>query len=221
MLLFGSHVVSEHACVLSQSAVSDFVTPWTVACQTPLRGIFQAGILEWVAISYFRGPSWPRDRTRISYTSCIGGRFFITSTTWEAQQRCQLPTKNVYNPCEEQLPCLLPHPWWVLSDGIWAWVTCVASRHKRVCLSSVFSLWVQRTLRTKGWWSGEMTDPQSPKEENFPLMRNWLLREYGIDFYCGVSVSAAHVTLTYVSYSVLLKFFSLIKAEKLHVLIGI
>lgn len=66
-----------------------------------------------------------------------------------------------------------------------------------------------------------MTDPQSPKEENFPLMRNWLLREYGIDFYCGVSVSAAHVTLTYVSYSVLLKFFSLIKAEKLHVLIGI
>ena len=30
-------------------------------------------MLEWVSISFFRGSSWPKDRTRIS---CIVGRFF-------------------------------------------------------------------------------------------------------------------------------------------------
>ena len=36
--------------------------------------IFQARILEWVAISFPRGSSWPRDWTRIS---CLAGRFFL------------------------------------------------------------------------------------------------------------------------------------------------
>ena len=31
-----------------------------------VHGIFQARILEWVAISSSRGSSWPRDRTRVS-----------------------------------------------------------------------------------------------------------------------------------------------------------
>ena len=30
------------------------------------HGIFQARVLEWVAISFSRGSSWPRDRTRVS-----------------------------------------------------------------------------------------------------------------------------------------------------------
>ena len=46
-----------------------FATPWTVTQQAPLSMIFQARILEWVAISYSRGSSQPRDRTHIS---CIG-----------------------------------------------------------------------------------------------------------------------------------------------------
>ena len=36
------------------------------------HGIFQARILEWVAISSFRGSSRPRDQTHISRVSCIG-----------------------------------------------------------------------------------------------------------------------------------------------------
>ena len=38
-------------------------------CHLPgssLHGICQAGILEWVAISFSRGSSWPRDQTRVS-----------------------------------------------------------------------------------------------------------------------------------------------------------
>ena len=44
------------------SRVGLFATPWTVAHQAPLsRGIFQARILEWVAIPFSSGSSRPRD----------------------------------------------------------------------------------------------------------------------------------------------------------------
>ena len=38
-----------------------------------VHGIFQARMLEWVAISFSRGSSQPRDRTQVS---CTAGRFF-------------------------------------------------------------------------------------------------------------------------------------------------
>ena len=62
----------------SLSRVRLFATPWTLAHQIPLsvHGSFQARILEWLAISYSRGSSQPRDRTHISCSSCIVGRFF-------------------------------------------------------------------------------------------------------------------------------------------------
>ena len=47
-------------------------------CSPPgssLHGISQARIVEWVTISFSRGPSWPRNWTRIS---CIEGGFFTT-----------------------------------------------------------------------------------------------------------------------------------------------
>ena len=55
-------------------------TPWT---EEPgrLQGILQARILEWVAISFSRGPSQPRNQTQVS---CIVGRFFTNWATREA-----------------------------------------------------------------------------------------------------------------------------------------
>ena len=47
-------------------------------CSPPgscVHGISQARILEWVAISCFRGSSWPSDWIQVSY---IAGRFFTT-----------------------------------------------------------------------------------------------------------------------------------------------
>ena len=44
-------------------------------CSLPgasVHGILRARILEWVAISFFRGFSRPRDQTTVSYISCIG-----------------------------------------------------------------------------------------------------------------------------------------------------
>ena len=56
------------------SHVQLFVTPWSVAHQAPLSmGIFQARILEWVAMPSSRGSFQPRDRTQVSR---IAGKFF-------------------------------------------------------------------------------------------------------------------------------------------------
>ena len=61
----------------AQSLQSCLILCSPIDCSPPdssVYVIFQARILEWVAISYLRGSSPPRDQTRISYVSCIGMR---------------------------------------------------------------------------------------------------------------------------------------------------
>ena len=43
-----------------------------------IRGIFQARVLEWVAISFSRGSSWPRDLTWVS--RIVDRRFTVWAT---------------------------------------------------------------------------------------------------------------------------------------------
>ena len=59
--------------VKSLSPVLLLATPWTVTYQALVHGIFQTRIREWAAISFSRGSSQPRDRTRVS---CIADRRF-------------------------------------------------------------------------------------------------------------------------------------------------
>ena len=50
-------------------------------CSLPgssVHGISQSRILEWLAIFFFWGSSWPRDHTHVS---CTAGRFFTTKPT--------------------------------------------------------------------------------------------------------------------------------------------
>ena len=47
-------------------------------CSPPVSsvcGIWQASILEWLAVSFSRGSFWPRDRIRVS---CLANQFFTT-----------------------------------------------------------------------------------------------------------------------------------------------
>ena len=53
-----------------------------------VHGILQARILEWVAISFSRASSQPRDRTCVSCISCFGKRILHHCTTWESPQSC-------------------------------------------------------------------------------------------------------------------------------------
>ena len=65
-------------------------------CSPPgssVHGILQARILEWVALSPSRGFSPPRDRTCVSYVSCIGR---LVSTTWGTHYRVY-STININN----------------------------------------------------------------------------------------------------------------------------
>ena len=47
-----------------------------------VHGIFQARILEQVAIAYSRGSSWPRDQICISCISCRGRQILYHWATW-------------------------------------------------------------------------------------------------------------------------------------------
>ena len=55
--------------------------PWTVACQAPLSMGPQARILEWVAISFSRGPCQPKNQTQVP---CTADRFFTDGAMREA-----------------------------------------------------------------------------------------------------------------------------------------
>ena len=68
-------------CLIAQSCLTlcdpvDYSPPGS-----SVHGVFQAKILEWVAISYSRGSTQPKDQTA---PPALTGRFFTTSTTWEA-----------------------------------------------------------------------------------------------------------------------------------------
>ena len=76
--------VLSRVCVHAQSCPT-FCNPRD--CSPPVssvHGIFQAGILKWVAISYSRGSSPHRDQTGISCVSCTDRQNLYHWALWEA-----------------------------------------------------------------------------------------------------------------------------------------
>ena len=96
----------EQASKLSCSAMFDFCDP--LNCSPPgssVHGIFQARILEWVAISFPKGSSQTRDQTHISCVSCIADRFFTHWAIGEAHvQRCLPKLSNCRYSCHAGKP---------------------------------------------------------------------------------------------------------------------
>ena len=84
-------------------------------CSLPgssVHGIFQARVLEWVAISFSRGSSQPRDRTWVSRTA---GRRFTVWATREGIVGCLI----IYDACPgEGLPTATP-PCPLNTHSIW------------------------------------------------------------------------------------------------------
>ena len=71
-------------------------------CSSPgsyVHGIFQATILEWVAISYSKGSSQPREWSQVSH---IAGRFFTVWTTREALFIVLVDLKLLFQNKEQQ-----------------------------------------------------------------------------------------------------------------------
>ena len=91
-----------------------------IDCSLPgssVHGIFQAIVLEWAAISFSRGSSRPRDRTRVS---CIVDRHFtIWATREESSSQTSQPPLPAHrwnrpfqrvNPPPQDHTAILPHP---------------------------------------------------------------------------------------------------------------
>ena len=72
----------------SQGVRHDWATELNWASSA--HGIFQARILKWVAISFSRGSSWPRDWIRVSCISYISRQILYHCDTWEAQKQSQM-----------------------------------------------------------------------------------------------------------------------------------
>ena len=117
-------------------------------CSLPgfsVHGIFQARVLEWVAISFSRGSSRPRDRT---WVSCIAGRHF-THRQHIKKQRHYFSNKS---PSSQSYGFSI-HP---VMYGCESWTI------KRAECQSIdaFKLWCWRRL----FWEslGQQGDPTSP-----------------------------------------------------------
>ena len=90
------HLKHANACMCSQSYIT-LCDP--MDCSPPgssVHGIFQARILEWVAISSSREPFPPRDQTCITSASCIAGRFFIAEPLGKPQNMLMQKLNNMH-----------------------------------------------------------------------------------------------------------------------------
>ena len=125
-----------------------------VDCSPPgstVHGILQARILEWVAVSFSRGSSWPRDRTLVSW---IDRRILYHWATREicVHCYCSLFMERILHVIQKWCPWLptttlqaLPSPpyrW-----GKWGpeeWVTCSHGETK----TPIQVIWLHR----QRWW---------------------------------------------------------------------
>ena len=83
-----------HACLVAQLCPAlcnpmDWSPPGS-----SVHGIFQARILEWVAISSSRGSPLPKDWTHVSCISCVACGFFTFWVTREARLRGERRSKG-------------------------------------------------------------------------------------------------------------------------------
>ena len=114
-----------------------------VDCSLPgsfLHRILQARILEWVAISFSRGSSWPRDRTGVSR---IAGRRFNLWATREGQSEVTQLCPTLCDSMDYSLSGSSVHgifqakvlEWVAISFSResspprdWTWASCIAGR---------------------------------------------------------------------------------------------
>ena len=103
----GSKSLQKAECMLVAQLCLSLCDP--MDCSSPasfVSGIFQARIPEWVAISFSRGPSQPRDWTWVSH---IAGRFFIIWATREDNEGTVMHLRKQRAAGWPGLPALGPH----------------------------------------------------------------------------------------------------------------
>ena len=80
-----------------------------------VHGIFQARKLKWVAISYSRGSSWPKNRNCVSYISCI--LYHCATCESFIHSSVYIYCINLLNECSSLFK-RNNHKTWILMSGI-------------------------------------------------------------------------------------------------------
>ena len=87
------------------SRIRLFVILWTIAPQAPLSmGILQAKIPEWAAMPSSRVLPDPGTELTSLMSPAIAGKFFTTSTTCEAWERCIYGEPFYFSWCWSAVP---------------------------------------------------------------------------------------------------------------------
>ena len=142
----------------------------TMNCSLPassIHGIFQARILEWVAMSFSRVSSWPRDWTWVSY---IAGRLF---TVWATRESLTGQLNN--NKCLKNLcNCALTSdgqnsPQCCLKD-------CLSDYNPQVGFNKIFHSFLDRLLinffaDSRQWLGGGSSPLRGRKCEEVEVLR--------------------------------------------------
>ena len=114
----------KHCTICLYVWVQSCPTLWdpTMDCRPPgfsVHGIFQAIILDWVAISFSKGSSWSRDQTLISCISCTGKQILYHGATKEARRAfTTAPLPQCLHPCHLSLLFDLLRPLFELKKNL-------------------------------------------------------------------------------------------------------
>ena len=129
------------------SVMSKFCDP--MDCGPPgssVQGILQARILEWIAIPFSRGSSWPRDQTCVSWAPALQ----VDSYHWDTRRlKCRwlIHMKGMIDleNCDYKTPKKIPAKKWFM---LCQYVFQILSKYKK-CTFNMETTWA--TLLTK--WS--------------------------------------------------------------------
>ena len=151
-------------------------------CSLPgssVQGIFQSRIVEWVAVSFSRASSQPKDRT---WFSRIAGRLF---TIWGTRE---------LSTCNTEDPCLIPVSRRSAGEGIgyplqYSWASLVAQLVKN--LPAMWETWV---------WSLGWEDPLEKGTATHSNILAWRI-PWTVKSMVSQRVGHNWVTFTFTSFS--------------------
>ena len=147
----GCHFLLQCRKVKSESEVAQSCPTLCdrIDCSPPgssIHGIFQTRVLDWVAISFSRGSSWPRDWTQVSHVA--GRRFTVWATReahsgiWEAQNSL----RKILAPLLALLQTLSQAPPWDVglppSKNKTTSLICVTASYSAYWPSSIRNIWI-------------------------------------------------------------------------------
>ena len=132
-------------CCSIQKSCPTFCNP--MDCSPPgssVQGIFQARVLEWVAISSSKWSSWPRDPTHVSCITCIAGKLFTTEPSGKPHLApvlcCAVLSRSVVSNSLEPhgwQPAWLLCPWGFSKREYWSGLPCPPPGKPHLVLASL------------------------------------------------------------------------------------